>query len=235
MFGTSAGTFALHVGAMLQQPFAFVGLQTLGLINGDPRRAPTFCRCSVCLRRRTPEQSPDRVFRLLAIGLRFSKIHFQRQTARAANHSTLPCARPALSSSAVKFAAKDSAKLAVLLVAALQCRFPPEKFSDMAASYLSFFVAIPGSRGLLLLKHNKPCHCFGQGANTTQNAALTFGDGDSFTRIQQVEAMGGFQNRCLVGRGSGSGVFPAPAAAGFFSHTALKAGEQEVDVGVFGR
>ncbi len=70
--------------------------------------------CSaVCLRRQTPEAiAGPRFFDCdrAEIPARFATFQHSRQRRGAANHSTLPCG-PALSSSAVKFAAKDSAKL----------------------------------------------------------------------------------------------------------------------------
>lgn len=72
-------------------------------------------------------------------------------------------------------------------------------------------------------------HCFGQGANA-QNIALTLGDGDGFTRIQQVEAVGGFQNT-LVGW-QRQRIFQRQQLLRFFL-VLLEAGEQEVHIRVF--
>ncbi len=120
--------FPLHVGA-IQQPFAFIGSQTLSwsTVIPQPRAQPSAALLGLP-QRRTPGQSPGRVFRFHdPVGFR-QVSYFKRQTTRSSKPLNVPCARPALSSSAVKFAAKDSPGCAVLLVAALQCRFPPEKF-----------------------------------------------------------------------------------------------------------
>ncbi len=62
---------------------------------------------------------------------------FSARRRGAANHSILPCARPALSSSAVTFAAKDSARLRRAFGGSSSVPISTRKvFSDMAASYL---------------------------------------------------------------------------------------------------
>ncbi len=130
--------FRPHMGA-IQQPFAFIGSQTLSLVTviPQPRAQPSAALLGLPSGR-TPGQSPGRVFRFHdPVALR-QVSYFQRQTTRSSKPLNGACARPALSSSAVKFAAKDSASCAVLLVAALQCQFPPEKFSRHSRLLLIF-------------------------------------------------------------------------------------------------
>src|SRR5476651_1285474 len=70
---------------------------------------------------------------------------------------------------------------------------------------------------------------FSQGTDA-QNVALAFSHGDGFTRVQQVEAMGGFQN-AFVSR-QRQRLFKSQQGLRFF-FVLFKTGKQEIDVGVF--
>ena len=187
------GALAFHVGT-IQQPFAFIGRQTFSLIDGNTAAArPAFSRFA---------RFPFGVKRLgnrraaffdFTVCLRSRQIrHFQRQTARRGEP--------------FNFTVREAG------VIQLRGHVRSEGFSQAAQGFWwQLFSAdfhqesfLRHGRLLFILVAHREAkgftgsivsfsHCFGQGANA-QNIALTLGDGDGFTRVQQVKAMGGFQN-----------------------------------------
>ena len=95
------GAFTLHMGA-IQQPLAFVRGQTFGLIDGDTAAArPAFGRfvwLAFGIERLGNSRAAFSTSRSACAAARLATFSARRRG--AANHSTLPCARPALSSSA---------------------------------------------------------------------------------------------------------------------------------------
>lgn len=98
----------------------------------------------------------------------------------------------------VKFAAATQPNCAVLWWQLFSVPISTRKKFSYYGRLLLVFVAHREAGGLHG-KHNKPPPLLWSGCANMQNVVLTFGDGDSFTRIQQVEAMAYFQNT-LVGR-----------------------------------
>ncbi|ABX23777.1 hypothetical protein SARI_03983 [Salmonella enterica subsp. arizonae serovar 62:z4,z23:-] len=223
------GTFALNMGA-IQQPFAFVGFQTFGLVNGDPAAArPAFCRFAWFTFGVKRLSNRRTAFFDFAIGLRFSKIrYFQRQTARGGKPFNLAVREASVIQLRSKVRSKGLRQAAQGFWRQLFSADFHQKSFLRHGRLLFLFVAHREAEGFTgsIISFR---HCFGQGANT-QNVALTFSDGNGFTRIQQVKAMGGFQNT-LVGR-ERQRVFQRQQLLRFF-FILLEAGEQEIHIGVF--
>jgi hypothetical protein len=198
MFGSSASALSPFTWA-IQQPFAFVGGQTLGLINGDTAAArPAFGRFARLAFRVERLGNRRATFFDFAIRLRRRQIcHFQRQTTR--------CSKP------LNFTVRQAS------VIQLGGHVRSKRFSQAAQGFwwqlfgADFHQESFLRHGRLLfvsVAHREAkgftgrvvsfCNGFGQGTNT-QNVALTFSHGDGFAGVQQVEAVGGLQNT-LVGR-----------------------------------
>ena len=184
---------AFHMRA-IQQPFTFVSGQTLSLIDGDTTTTrPAFCRFAWFAFGVERLSNRRTAFFNLTVRLRSRQIrHFQRQTARRG--------KP------FDFTVRQAS------VIQLSGHVRSKRFSQAAqgfwwqlfgANFHQESFLRHGRLLFILVAHRKAkgftgsvigfCHCFGQRANA-QNVALTLGDGNGFTRIQQVEAMSGFQN-----------------------------------------
>ena len=134
--------------------FAFVSGQTLGTVSNTATARPAFCRFA--WPSASSGQSPGHVFHF-TIRLRCRQIcYLQRRRRGAANHSILPCAGPALSSS-VTFAAKIQPAAQGFWWQLFGANFHEKVFSNMAASYL--FRLHIGSQGL----HGTHSFCNGFG------------------------------------------------------------------------
>ena len=190
--------FALYMGA-IQQPLAFVGGQTFGLIDGDTAAArPAFGRFAWLAFGIERLGNSRAAFFHFAIGLRRRQVgYLQRQTTRGGKpfHFTVCEAgiiqlRGHVRSKRFRHAAQ---------------RFWWQLFS---ADFHQKSILRHGRLLFILVAHREAerftgsvvrfRHCFSQGANA-QNIALTLGDGDGFTRIQQVKAVSRFQNT-FIGR-----------------------------------
>ncbi|ABU79351.1 hypothetical protein ESA_04170 [Cronobacter sakazakii ATCC BAA-894] len=221
--------FAFHMGA-IHQPLAFVGDQTLRLIDSNAAAARPafrrFARVALCVKRRRDRRA---TFFDFAIRLRRRQIrHFQRQTTRRRKpaHDAVGQARRVQFSSKVRSEGFRQAAQGFwwqLFSANLH-----QKSFLRHGSLLFISVAHREAQrlagGVVGFGHG-----FGQRADT-QNVALALGHRDSLARVQQVEAVGGFQNTFISRQRQR--VFQRQQLLSFF-FVLLKAGEQEIHVGVF--
>ena len=121
----------------VQQPFAFVGSQTLSLINRDTAATcPTFCRFARFAFSVKRLSNGRTAFFNFAIGLRFRQIRdFQRQTTRRGE----PLNVAVRDASVIQLRSKVRSKgLSQAFGGSSSVPISTRKvFSDMAASYLS--------------------------------------------------------------------------------------------------
>ncbi|ABV16057.1 hypothetical protein CKO_05014 [Citrobacter koseri ATCC BAA-895] len=221
--------FAFHMRA-IQQPFAFVSGQTFSLVHGNAATTrPAFRRFARFAFRVKRLGNRRAAFFNFAIGLRSSKIrHFQRQTARCGEPLYVAVCEASVIQLRSNVRSKGLRQAAQGFWWQLFSADFHQKSFLRHGRLLFVFVAHREAKGFTGSVVSF-CHCFGQGANA-QDVALTLGNGDGFTRIQQVKAMGGFQNT-LVSR-QRQRVFQRQQLLCFFL-ILFETGEQEIHIGVF--
>lgn len=214
----------------IQQLFVFIGSQTFSLVNGNiVITRLIFCRFVRFVF--SVERLGNRrvAFFDFTIRLRFRQVsYFQRQTTRSSKLlNGVVC-----EVSVIQFRSKVRSKGFSQVAQCFWWQFFSVDFYQKSffrySRFLFIFVVyreVEGFTGSVVCF----CYCFGQGANA-QNVALTFGDGDGFTRIQQVEVVGGFQNT-FVGW-QRQRIFQRQQLLRFF-FVLFEVGEQEVYIRVF--
>ena len=190
---------AFDVGAV-HQPLALVGHQAFRLIDGDAAAARPafgrFARFAFGVERLGDRRAAFSISRSACAALRLATFSARRRG--AANQLTSPCSRPALSSSAVKLAAKDSARERRLRRQLFRADFHQE--SLLSHGCLLVLVLLVAHReaqrfaGSVVGFGNG----FGQRADA-QNVALTLGHRNRLARVQQVEGMARLQD-AFIGR-----------------------------------
>lgn len=124
----------------VQQPFAFIGSQTLSLINRDAAATcPTFCRFTRFAFSVKRLGNGRTAFFNFAIGLRFRQIRdFQRQTTRRGEPLNVAVRDASVIQLRGKVCSKGLSQAAQCFGGSSSVPISTRKvFSDMAASYLS--------------------------------------------------------------------------------------------------
>ena len=235
MFGSSASALlALHVSAR-QQPFASYRWSDVpAWIDGDAAAARSSLRLALfgcACWRRTLRQPLDRVFSRPLTVRSLPACQLSAPDRRgAANHSS--------------FTVREAVSVIQLWRSRSQQRFRQaaqrfwwhfsadfhrESISDMAAS-LSYSCCTSGADSFTGSVVTLPPLLW-PGANA-QDIALTLGDGDGFTRVQQVEAVGGF-SECAFGRQAAAAGSPGVQQLLGFFYCSKQENRKVLHVGVF--